>query len=91
MKTTRTQFKFALRSAKRAEETERTDAFAEDLFNKKCDEFWRGIHKLNQSNSVHATIIDNITGDKNIIKYSLTTAATQQTFPHTPTQSLQHT
>ena len=69
MRTTRTQFKYALRCAKRAEETARADALAEDLCNKKCDEFWRGIKKFNQSNSVHATIIDNITGDENISKY----------------------
>ena len=43
MRTTRTQFKYALGPAKRAEETERADALAEDLCNKKCDEFWRGI------------------------------------------------
>ena len=69
MRTTRSQFKYALRSAKKAEETARADALAEDLCNKKCDEFWRGMKKLNQSNSVHATIIDNITGDDNISKY----------------------
>ena len=43
MRTTRTQFKYALGPAKRAEETERADALAEDLCNKNCDEFWRGI------------------------------------------------
>ena len=54
---------------KKAEETARADALAEDLCNKKCDEFRRGMKKLNKSNSVHATIIDNITGDDNISKY----------------------
>ena len=34
-----------LRSAKRAEEIAKADALAEDLCNKKCDEFWRGIKK----------------------------------------------
>ena len=65
----RTQFKYALRSAKRTEATERADALVEDLCTKKCDESWRGINKLNQSNSVHATIIDNIMDDENISKY----------------------
>ena len=36
-------FKSALRFAKRAGENERADAFAVDLCNKKCDEFWRGV------------------------------------------------
>ena len=46
-----------------------TDALEKDLCNKNCDEFWRGMKKMNQLNSVHATIIDIITGDDNISKY----------------------
>ena len=39
MGTSRTQFKYAHRSAKREEETERANALADDLYNKKCDDF----------------------------------------------------
>ena len=63
MRTSRSQFKYALRSTKRA------DALAVDLSNKNCDEFWRSVNKLNQSNSVHATIIDNATDDEYISMY----------------------
>ena len=69
MRTSRSQFKYALRSTKRAEETARADALAVDLSNKNCDEFWRSVKKFNQSNSVHATIIDNTTGDEYISMY----------------------
>ena len=69
MRIYRHQFKYALRSTKRAEETERDDALAADLSKKNCDEFWRSVNKLIQSNYVHATTIDNTTGDKYISMY----------------------
>ena len=66
MRTSWSQFKYALRSTKRAEETARAGALAADLSNKNYDKYWRSVKKLNQSNSVHATIIDNTTGGKSI-------------------------
>ena len=69
MRTSRAQFKYALRIAKRNEETARADALARDLYDKDIDEFWSSVRQLNRNSSLLSNCIDGVTGEKNISNY----------------------
>ena len=47
MRSSRAQFKYALKYAKRIEETAKADALAKDLGGQKFDEFWKSVNKIN--------------------------------------------
>ena len=66
MRTNRAQFKYALRIAKRNEETALADALARDLYDKDLDEFWSSVRQLNRNSSLLSNCID---GEKNISNY----------------------
>ena len=69
MRTNRAQFKYALRIAKRNEETARADALARDLYAKDLDEFWSSVRQLNRNSSLLSNCIGGVTGEKNISNY----------------------
>ena len=69
MRTSRAQFKYALRIAKRNEETARADALARDLYDKDLDEFLSSVRQLNRNSSLLSNCIDGVTGEKNISNY----------------------
>ena len=66
MRTSRQQFKYALRIAKRNEETARADALARDLYDKDFDEFWSSVTQLNHNSSQLSNCIDGVTNKNNI-------------------------
>ena len=66
MKSARARFKYALRATKRAEETARADALANELCENDNDGFWKGVSKINQTSNVIASSIDGISGECNI-------------------------
>ena len=47
MGSTRAQFKYALKYAKRIEETAKADALAKDLQGQKIDKFWKSVNRIN--------------------------------------------
>ena len=69
MRKTRAHFKYALRFAKKQEETAKTDALARDLCDKDVDSFWKTVYKINSNNTVQANAIDSITRQDNIADY----------------------
>ena len=69
MKSDRARFKYALRAAKRAEETTCADALANDLCENDNDSFWKGVSKINQTSNVIASSIDGISGECNILVF----------------------
>ena len=69
MRSSRAQFKYALKYAKRIEETAKADALAKDLGGHKFDEFWKSVNKINQSSQLYTTTIDGITGEANIAEH----------------------
>ena len=66
MKTTKVQFKYALRFVKKQEDTARADSLARDLNEYDVDSFWKYVHKMNACNNVQANVNDSITGHENI-------------------------
>ena len=52
MRTSRAQFKYALRIAKRNEETARADTLARDLYDKDLDECWSSVRQLSGNSSL---------------------------------------
>ena len=66
MKSARARFKYALRATKRAEETARADALANELCENYNDGFWKDVSKINQTSNVIASSIDGISGECNI-------------------------
>ena len=69
MRSSRAHFKYALKFAKRIEDTAKTDALAKDLGGQKHDDFWKSVSKINQNSQLHATTIDGINGEANIANY----------------------
>ena len=69
MRTTRAQFKYALRITKRNEDCARADALARDLYDKDVDEFWSSVRQLNRSSSLLSNCIEGVTGEKTISDY----------------------
>ena len=60
IRTTRDQFKYALRCVKKQEDTARADSLARDLYDNDADDFW-GSCAHNECNNVQANVIDGIT------------------------------
>ena len=69
MRTSRAQFKYALRMTKYNGETARADALARDLYDKDLDEFRSSVRQLNRNSSLLSNCIDGVTGEKNISNY----------------------
>ena len=69
MRTTRAQFKYALRFVKKQEDSARADSLARDLYDNDVDSFWKAMPKMNSCNNVQANVIDGITGQENITDY----------------------
>ena len=68
MKAARARFKYALRANKRAEETAKADALANELHVCEKDNcgFWKDVSKINQSSNVIANCINGVSGESNI-------------------------
>ena len=49
MRSSRAHFKYALKFAKRIEDTAKADALAKDLGVQKHDDFWKSVSKINQN------------------------------------------
>ena len=64
MRTTRAQFKYALKLVEKQEDTARADSLARDLYDNDVDSFSKAVHKMNSCNSVQANVIGGITGFK---------------------------
>ena len=75
MRSSRAYFKYALKFAKRTEDTAKADAIAKadalakDLGGQKHDDFWKSVSKIHQNSQLHATTIDGINGEANIANY----------------------
>ena len=68
MKTSRAQFKYALRYAKSIEEIVRADSLASDFFDKNIDDFWSNV-RSNQSSSILPNCIDDVSGEVDITNF----------------------
>ena len=66
MRSSKSRFKYALRSVRKSEEMIRADAMASDLLNNDQDLFWKEVKKLNSCKSILTNIIDGISGESNI-------------------------
>ena len=66
MTSARARFKYALRATKRAEETARADALANELCENDNDGFWKDVSKINRTSNVIASSIDGISSECNI-------------------------
>ena len=66
MKSARARFKYALRATKRAEETARADALANELCENDNKGFWKDVSKINRKSNVIANSMDDISGECNI-------------------------
>ena len=63
MRKTRAHFKYALRFARKQEETAKADLLARDLSDKDVDVFFgKTVHKINSNSTVQANVIGYITG-----------------------------
>ena len=63
MRSSKSRFKYALRSVRKGEEMIRADAMASDLLNNDQDSFWKEVKKLNSCKSILTNIIDGISGE----------------------------
>ena len=66
MTSARARFKYTLRATKRAEETARADALANELCENDNDGFWKDVSKINRTSNVIASSIDGISSECNI-------------------------
>ena len=66
MRSSKSIFKYALRSVRKSEEMIRADAMASDLLNNDQDSFWKEVKKLNSCKSILTNMIDGISGESNI-------------------------
>ena len=66
MRSSKSRFKYALRSVRRSEELIKDDAMASDLLNNDQDSFWKKIKKLNSCKSILTITIDSIYGESNV-------------------------
>ena len=66
MRTSRAQFKYALRHAKSIEETARADSLASDYFDETIDDFWSSVKMSTQSNTILSNCIDDVSGEVDI-------------------------
>ena len=69
MRTSRAQFRYALRYAKSIEETARTDSLTNDTFNKNIDDFWSNVWRSTQSSTILSNCIDDISGEVDISNF----------------------
>ena len=69
MWSSRAQIKYALKYAKRIEETAKADALAKYLGGQKFDEFWKSVNQINQWSKLHTNTIDGVTGKANIAEH----------------------
>ena len=69
MRSSGAHYKYALKFAKRIEDTAKAAALAKDLGGQKQDDFWKSVSKINQNSQLHATTIDGINGEANIANY----------------------
>ena len=69
MRIARAHFKYALRFVKKQEEMARADSLARDLSDKDVDGFWKTMRKMNNCNTIHANVIDGVTGPENIASH----------------------
>ena len=66
MRTSRAQFKYALRYAKSIEETARADSLASDFFDENIDDFWFSVRRSTQSSTILSNCIDDVSGEVDI-------------------------
>ena len=66
IRSSKSRFKYALRSVRKSEEMIRADAMASDLLNNDQDSFWKEVKKLNSCKSILTNIIDGISEKSNI-------------------------
>ena len=66
MRSSKSKFKYALRSVRKSEEMIRADAMSSDLLNNDQDSFWKEVKKLNSCKSILTNVIDGISGESNI-------------------------
>ena len=66
MRSTKTQFKYALRSVRKSEEMIKADALASVLLNNDYDSFWKDVKKVNSCDSIQYNIIEGVSGESNI-------------------------
>ena len=69
MRTSRAQFKYALRYAKSIEETARADSLASDFFDKNIDDFWSNVRRSTQSSTILSNCIDDVSGEVDISNF----------------------
>ena len=69
MRTSRAQFKYALRYAKSIEETDRADSLASDFFGKNIDDFWSSVRRSTQSSTILSNCIDDVSGEVHISNF----------------------
>ena len=69
LRTSRAQFKYALRYAKSYEETARADSLASDFFDKNIDDFWSNVRRSNQNSAILSNCIDDISGEVDISNF----------------------
>ena len=60
MRSSKSRFKYALRSVRKSKEMIRADAVASDLLNNDQDSFWKEEKKLNSCKSILTNVIDGI-------------------------------
>ena len=69
MKIAQVHFKYAINFVKTPEEMARADSLARDLSDKDVDSFWKTMRKMNNCNTIHANVIDGVTGPENIASH----------------------
>ena len=65
MRTSRVQFKYAVRYAMSIAET----ALASDLFSKNIDDFWSSVRRSTQSSTIISNCIDDVSGEVDISNF----------------------
>ena len=65
MRTSRAQFKYALRYAKSIEGT----ALASDFFDKNIDDFWSSVRRFTQSSTILSNCIADVSGEVDISNF----------------------
>ena len=69
MRTSRAQFKYALRYSKSIEETARADSLVSDFFDKNIDDYWSSVRRSTQSSTVLSNCIDDVSGEVDISNF----------------------
>ena len=67
MRSTKAQFKYALRSVRKSEEMIKADALASNLLNNDYDSYWKDVRMLNSCDSMQSNIIAGVSGESNVI------------------------